>query len=153
MTKRNGRVQPGDVVEFEVEGRFSYLHYIGKHPAYGDAVVVKPGFEEHRLAVDAQMFTRGYITFYPLNAALRHALVRVIGHLPPPRVPNRLRRAGVRRGGRVETWIIEDGTSEVLKTTLSEEELRIPIASLWNHEFLIQRVLEGWTPEQEGRAS
>lgn len=54
-------------------------------------------------------------------------------------------------GRRIITWIIEDGSREVVKANLSEEELRLPIAAIWNHEFLIQRIAEGWNPMNEGR--
>jgi len=40
-----------------------------------------------------------------------------------------------------------------VKSTLSEEERRLPIAAIWNHEFLVQRVSEGWRPEMEGGPS
>jgi hypothetical protein len=63
----------------------------------------------------------------------------------------RLRRPGARSVGRIDTWVIEDGTHEVVKKALTDEELKLPIAAIWNHEILIQRVREGWNPLQEGR--
>jgi hypothetical protein len=50
----------------------------------------------------------------------------------------------------VDSWIIEDASGEVTKAKLSEEELRLPIAAIWNHELLVQRLAEGWTPVEEG---
>jgi hypothetical protein len=51
----------------------------------------------------------------------------------------------------VKTWIVEGrSTGEVTKHVLSEEERLLPIAAIWNHEFLVQRVATGWRPEKEG---
>ncbi len=51
------------------------------------------------------------------------------------------------------TWIIEDGTNEVVKSELSAEDLQLPIAAIWNHELLMQRVSEGWRPADVGAVS
>jgi len=99
--------------------------------------------------VTDNIFSHGYVGFYPAAAAVAHGLVDVVGHLPPPNVPLRVRRPGARSGQQVNTWIVEGGTKEYVKTTLSAEELELPIAAIWNHEFLIQRVSEGWDPKRE----
>jgi hypothetical protein len=52
----------------------------------------------------------------------------------------------------VETWIIEDGASELVTKKLSETERELPIAVIWNRELLVQRVSEGWRPEMEGQS-
>lgn len=153
MAKQRKRAKVGDVLELEAGNRFAYLHYIGRHPEYGDAVLVKPQFRERQTSVTADMFSGAYVAFYPVTAAVSQGLVDVVGHLPPPDLPNRLRRAGARTGRRVDTWIIENGSREVVKAELSDEELRLPIAAIWNHELLVQRIAEGWTPTQEGRGS
>jgi hypothetical protein len=91
------------------------------------------------------------MAFYPATAAVAQGLVEVIGYLPPPELPQRLRRPGARSGLRIDTWIIENGTGETaVRSRLSEDEVRLPIAVIWNHEFLIQRNAEGWDPAQEG---
>jgi hypothetical protein len=43
-----------------------------------------------------------------------------------------------------------DDSEESLRSTLSKDELALPIAAIWNHERLIQRVVEGWHPSVEG---
>ncbi len=42
-----------------------------------------------------------------------------------------------------------DGT-EQLKRKLSLKDRELPIAAVWNHEYLIDRINEGWKPEHEG---
>jgi hypothetical protein len=149
MAVQPKRAKPGDVLRLNTPKGFAHLQYIGRHPEYGDAVLVSPKLSER---VDAQTFSGGYMAFYPVMAAVAQRLVEVVDHATPPKLPQRLRRPGARAGLRVTTWIIENGTSETVKSKLSEEELQLPIAVIWNHELLTQRVLEGWNPLNEGRA-
>lgn len=153
MATQRKRVKAGDVLQLKAGNRFAYLHYIGKHPEYGDAVLVSPQLHERQMAVTGDVFSSGYITFYPVTAAVAQQLVNIVGNLPPPALPRRFRRPGAISGRRVKTWIIEDDTGEVVRAKLSEEELRLPIASIWNHEYLVQRIVEGWSPAHEGRES
>ena len=151
MADHPKRAKAGDVLELKVGNRFAYVHYIGRHREYGDAVVVNPQLQDESASISGQYFSRGYVTFYPATAAVAQELVRVVGNLPPPELPERFRREGARSGRQVATWIVEDRDGEVVKATLSDDDLRLPIASIWNHEFLVQRVAEGWDPLQQGR--
>lgn len=85
-----------------------------------------------------------------MAAALAQGFAEVVGHLPPLALPQQLRRPGVRSGRRIDTWIIENGNTELVKSKLSDEELKFPIAVIWNHELLVQRLREGWEPTKEG---
>ena len=127
---------------------FAYLQYVGRHPEYGDAVMVCPRLGER---LNGQTLSDGYVVFYPVTAAMALRLVEVVDHFTPPKLPQRLRRPGARSGLRVDTWVVEDGTGETVKSKLSEDDLQLPIAVIWNHELLIQRLLEGWNPLHEGR--
>lgn len=153
MTTQRKRVKVGDILELKAAKRFAYLHFLGRHPEYGDAVLVSPGLGERPTPVTGEIFSSGYVAFYPLSAAVAQGLVEVVAHLPPPDLPKRLRRPGARSGRRVDTWIVEGDSGEVVREKLSEEELQLPIAAIWNHELLVQRVAEGWHPAQEGRGS
>lgn len=146
MATRRARAKAGDVLQLRDNDRFGYLHYIGKHPKYGDTVIVSPRFKEQQTVIDNEYFSDGYVTFYPVAAALSEGLVEVIANISPPGLPARLRRPGAMTGNRVDTWVIEDGAHQIVRTKLSEEELRLPLAGIWNHEFLIQRIAMGWTP-------
>jgi hypothetical protein len=141
------------VLQFKTPKGFAYLQYIGRHPEYGDAVLVNSELGERPKIATDQMFSGSYVAFYPAAAAVAQGLVQIIDHLAPPKVPQRLRRPGVRSGRRIDTWIIENGTSETVKSKLSDDDLQLPIAVIWNHEMLTQRVLEGWNPLHEGRAT
>jgi hypothetical protein len=153
MATQRKRVKPGDVLELKAGDHFAYLHYIGSHPQYGDAVLVSPHLLEQRASIPSEYFTDGYLAFYPAATSVAQGLVTVVARMPPPKLPERLRRAGARSGRHVDTWIIESASGEVVKATLSVEDLRLPIAAIWNHELLIQRIVEGWNPAHEGHGS
>ena len=151
MAAKLKRAKPGDVLQLSTPKGFAYLQYAGRHQEYGDAVLVNPKISERPQAFTSKAFVGDYLIFYPAAAAVAQGLVVVIDHQPPPNIPWRLRRPGARSGRLVDTWIIEDGTSETVKSKLSEDDLSLPIAVIWNHELLAQRVLEGWNPLHEGR--
>lgn len=127
-----------------------YIHYIGKHPEYGDSVIVCPTVRAAVEPIAPTLFLNGFVVFYPVIAAVARGLAAIVGHLPSPGLPTRLRRPGVRVGLEVRTWIIEEPTGDVLKKNLSREDLLLPIAVIWNHEMLAMRVTAGWRPEMEG---
>ncbi|HEX3758813.1 MAG TPA: ribonuclease E inhibitor RraB [Kofleriaceae bacterium] len=145
------RARPGDVLEIAAPDGWIYAHYLGKHPEYGDAIAVCPTKHAERAPIRSELFGESYVAFYPAVAAVNRGLAAVVGHLPAPGLPTRLRRAGARNGRKVETWIIEDRSRETLKESLSDEERELPIAAIWNHEMLMLRVSNGWRPSIEGR--
>ena len=149
MTKR---AKPGDVLQVMTpDGAAVYLHYLGTHQEYGDGVAVCPIKQAADVEVNAELFQGGYVTFFPVVAAVAQGLVSIVGHLASPGLPKRVRRPGARSARQVETWIIEDGSTEVLKRELSNTERKLPIAVIWNRDLLLQRVSEGWRPEMDGR--
>lgn len=157
------KLKPGDVLEIETPGElgallsmevpagFIYVAYIGKHPEYGDGIAVIGRIFPTRQRVNQQMFEDCYVTFYPASRALRERLVSAVGRIEAvPDVPTSYRRPGAVEGRTVVTWIVtHDGQDEV-RWQLSDSDLRLPIAGVWNHAFLIERVAVGWRPELEG---
>jgi hypothetical protein len=49
----------------------------------------------------------------------------------------------------VTTWFICDGEQETRRETLGPEDLKLFIASIWNHAYLVDRIVEEWRPEQD----
>jgi hypothetical protein len=152
MAVQRKRLKPGDVLLLNTAGVIAYLQYIGRHTEYGDAVIVGQRFDEPHATVTDRALSGGYVAFYPATAAVAQGLVEVVGHLPAPDLPQRLRRPGVRSGRRIDTWIIENGTGETTKSSLTTQELQLPIAAIWNHELLVQRIAEGWKPALDGHS-
>jgi len=147
------RLKPGDILQLEVAGGFAYLQYLGKHQDYGDAVQVSPARPQPWSRDQPNSLRFAYVTFYPATAAMNQGLVEIVGHAAAPAVPRQLRRAGARADGNVKTWVIEDGSNDVAKPKLSADELQLPIAAIWNHEMLVQRIATNWDPRQEGASS
>ncbi len=148
MSLNKQRAKSGDILEVRLPGNFAYLQYLGKHLEYGDCIRVSPALHEHRAPISSELFNDAYIAFYPAIAACKEKLVQIVGNLSPPHVPTCVRRPGVRVGRHVETWIIESGLSETIKSELSDDERLLPIAAIWSHELLVLRLLEGWRPEK-----
>lgn len=145
------RAVPGDVFEVSCGGGAFLVQFVGKNSTYGEMIRVRPETIAEG-SFDVQDFgnSYSYVTFYPLNAPIRAGLVRRIGTCDPGDMPTRFRCAGARRGTAVLTWVIEgDGDAQV-RRALSDSERALPIAAIWNHEFLLTRVREGWRPEAEG---
>jgi hypothetical protein len=150
MADRPQKPQAGDIFELNVDAGFGHLQFVGTHAEYGDAIRVVPKVSASPEDITTALLEGAYITFYPLRTAVLQKLIRKVGHLPAPPLPQRLRRAGVRVGGRVQTWIVEEEDGETLYRQLSEQQLFLPVAAIWNHELLIQRIRDGWRPEQDG---
>lgn len=144
-------VQVGEVLEVQLQRGLGYAQYLGTHELDGDAVAVVPRVFPERPAIEPALLYDSYVTFYPVHLALRQKLVQVVGHLPAAPIPKVFRRQGAMSGREVLTWLIDDGPTTTVKRELSEEELRIPIAGIWNHEYLLNRIAEGWRPEHVGR--
>jgi hypothetical protein len=148
----------GDILEVSTPRGLAYVQYAGKHPEYGDAIRVLPGFFKARPREWSTIVTQeGYFAFYPAMAAVSQGLVLIAANHPIPRgheLPSIFRRRGARTpDGKVLTWIIFDGENETLKTTLSPEEKRLSIASIWNHAFLVERLVGEWRPDKEPRSA
>jgi hypothetical protein len=80
-------------------------------------------------------------------------VVEVVAQSSPPKLPKRFRRPREIPGdGAVEAWVIEGGWREVVRQNLSDEERRMPIADVWNHESLRQRIANGWTPQTDANS-
>lgn len=148
------RARQGDILEVSTSRGLAYVQYAGKHPEYGPAIRVLPGFFALRPTDWTRLVAQeGYFTFYPVGVAVAQGVVVIAAHLPVPpgrELPTRFRRAGWRTPeGRVTTWLICEGSQETLRTELSEEERHLFIASIWNHEFLVERLVEEWHPVNE----
>ena len=130
----------------------AYIYYLGRHNEYGDTIcvlgVVSLPDSEDELEV---LISKGYITFYPVKAAINQGLITIATHYDMNlQMPQELRRAGVRENdGTIRTWIIEQNGREYVTKTLSINERAMPIAAIWNHEMLCIRIRERWHPEQE----
>ncbi len=144
-------------MEIQTPRGLAYIQYTSRHTRLGDTVRVLPGLFTERpgtAELNALAAQEGFFTFYPVGLAVRQGLAEIAANCPiPPNLdaPSLLRRIGAMTpDGKVVAWRIADGVKETLvKRELTAEERRIPIASIWNHEFLVSRLSEQWRPEHE----
>lgn len=131
--------------------RFGYVQFLGEHREYGDAILVSPVLYDRQAHFATGFFSSGYVTFYPAAVSVSNKLVEVVAQSSPPSLPKRFRRPKAERDGAVESWVIEGGWRDVVRQNLTDEERKLPIAGVWNHEFLRAQIAKGWTPETDGR--
>lgn len=151
MAKIRKRLVGGEILEVPVGKQFGYVQFIGEHREYGDAILVNPTLHDRQARFATGFFDAGYVTFYPAGVAVSNKLVEVVAQSSPPKFPKRFRRPKAQRDGAVESWVIEGGWRDVVKQNLTDEERRLPIAGVWDHELLRKQIAKGWTPETDGR--
>jgi len=151
MAYMRKRLVGGEILEVSVGDRFGYVQFLGEHREYGDAILVNPTLHDRQAHFPSGFFASGYVTFYPAANSVSRKLVEVVAQSSPPQLPKRFRRPKVERDGAVESWVIEGGWRNVVKQTLTDEERKLPIAEVSNHEFLRERIANGWTPEKDSR--
>jgi hypothetical protein len=153
------RPRIGDVIEIPTPSGLAYAHFTHRHdvpPRYGAMIRVLPGLAPERPSDFAELVTRplAFITFYPVGAACLQGLVRVVAHepLPPSSQGFPTFRVAHRdlTGKNVGPWFLWDGSREWKVGELSADELRsYPPRGVWNHTLLVERILAGWTHEQD----
>jgi hypothetical protein len=150
MAQMRKRLVGGEILEVPVGKRFGYVQFLGEHREYGDAVLVSPTLHDRQAHFPTGFFSKGYVTFYPAANSVSRKLVEVVAQSSPPSLPKRFRRPkATLENGAVESWVIEGGWRNVVRQTLSDDERKLPIASVWKHEFLREQIASGWTPETD----
>lgn len=149
------KIRVGDLLEVQTSQGISYVQYVGRHPEYGDVIRVLPDSFQHRPPdFTALLAERGYLAFYAAQAAVTQGLAEIVGSYAVPAaldVPRTVRRPGAReRTGEILTWVIESDGHETVRKQLGEAEKQLPIAVIWDHELLIRRMAEVWSPEKDG---
>ena len=93
--------------------------------------------------------------FFPVSAALKKNVIMRVGNYYIPkhsRQPPVFRTGVVDPGTRkVETWWFWSGEKEWKVGQITEAQRKMPIRGTWNDTLLIQRINEGWLPENDRR--
>lgn len=149
------RPQIGDIIEMKTPYGLAYAQYTHKHPLYGNLLRVFPGLYERRPdsfkeLVDSK--ERFYI-FFPLGAAVSRAIVTLVDNEAVPlcaqEFPLMRKAGGIDRSGKVLNWWLWDGKREWRVDCLSQEQKKLSVAEVWNDTLLIERIVEGWSPQDE----
>ena len=123
----------------------------------GQMVRVLPGFFEDEpenlvgLISDSELFS----VFFPLQSAHRKGLVEKISNHSLPenyKKPEYMRSRHVIRGEFKGWHIINTKTKKrELVKELSNFQIGLSPWGIWNDTLLVERLVEGWTPEREAR--
>lgn len=149
------RPKIGDVIEIDTGQGLAYAHYSHQHAMYGALLRVFADLKADR-PVDLVGVVAGkptFLTFFPLAAAVKRKIVSIAGHVPLSEDAKQFPtfRAGVvdPRTGRVAQWWLWDGEKEVRVGSLTAEIRCLSIRGVWNDTLLKERILSGWTPEND----
>lgn len=148
------RAKVGDVVEITTPKGFAYAQYTHKHSMFGALLRVLPGTYNKRLQEFEDLLQHPvFSTFFPLQAAINKDIVTVIRNYP---VPEMLREFPLFRvpmrdltTGQIRSWWLWDGEREWPVGDLTRDQYVLPIREVINDTLLIERIVAGWTPEQE----
>lgn len=146
----------GALVELTLDQGVGTLLYLGRHPFYGECVLVIGRTDGGASLEDiGARASSGYVTFFPVKGAIASGSARVVNHLKGavPEVPTRFRRPGrIERGGEVANWIVENEDSEQVVEELSEAQLDLPIGAIVDEQALRAEIEAGWHPRSSPRS-
>lgn len=150
-------IRSGDVFAIRTSGGHAYFQYVKKIAPMGSLVRVLPGvFADAPTDVESLVAKEtNFWIFFPAGAAFSRGIVHKIGRYAIPyhskNVP--VFRAGVvdPAVGKVVDWWLWDGEKEWRVGSITDEQRRLPIRGSWNDTMLIERIEEGWLPENDPR--
>ena len=149
------RTKIGDVFEIDTPKGKGYFQYVYSDKKMGELIRILPGLYSHTpeemssITAEKEM----YFVHFPLNAAYKQGIVRLVGNFALPEeleIPRKMRDDFVDRNGNRICWHIVDYETwkrESVKE-LTDEQKRLSQWGIWNDTLLIQRMAEGWTPQQ-----
>ncbi|WP_304589925.1 hypothetical protein [Burkholderia anthina] len=150
-------IKSGDIFSIKTSKGNAYFQFVDKLPVMGSLIRVLPGTHvEQPSDWDALVSSESnFWIFFPVAAAKKQGIVEKVAHCPLPEHAKKppVFRAGVAdpSTGKVETWWFWDGEKEWRVGAITEEQRKLPIRGSWNDTLLIQRIEEGWLPENDPR--
>jgi hypothetical protein len=146
------KIQIGDVFEVFTSGGRGYFQYVYNNRTIGELIRILPGLylEQPQDLLSIVMKKELYFIHFPLKAAYKQRLVRLIGNFSLPielQLPKKMRDKYSDKNGKLICWHIVDYNTwknESVKV-LTEEQKKLSPWGTWNDTLLIQRLVEGWT--------
>jgi hypothetical protein len=145
------RPRLGDIIEIVTSKGLGYAQYSHKNLEFGSLLrVFVPIFRERPTDFSALIASEpGFLTFFPLGAAVNRGLVTVAAHavLPLEAQTFPLFRCGFENPmtGKIDCWWLWDGEKEWRVGTLLTDQYRLPLREIINDTLLIERIETGWT--------
>jgi hypothetical protein len=155
VTSARGQLKRGDVFEIRTDKGLAYVQYTHDHKDLGPLVRVLPGMFSSRpdnlkgLVVGPTRF----VVFYPIVDAARRSLAQLIGSFPIPNHADAfplMKWVKPKLDGTLE-WSLWDGRTHVRDgiRSLSHEEMDLPDVTIFNHDYLLERLVSDWSWRQE----
>jgi hypothetical protein len=152
------KIKTGDILEIRTSVGLAYAIFTHRDSDFGAMIRVFDQLHEDRPDdfVEVAKGNVRFTTFYPLQAAVNKKVVGVVGNV---RVPDHLKAFPLFRAAglispttsRVDNWWMWDGQKEWCIGALTDEHRKLPIRAVWNHTFLVDRIIQGWRPECDQR--
>jgi hypothetical protein len=150
------RPRVGDVIAVPTPKGTGYVQYFDRIRPYGALIRILPGLYDspppdlQALADQHEL----YWVFVPLGAAVHRGVFTIAGHATIPPFADHIpvmRNPAAPQAWDAKVWYLWDGVSE---SRVGPDDPRIPTASpkaTWNDIMLIERIADGWRPEDEMR--
>ncbi len=150
------KIQVGNVFEIATSKGKGYFQYVYKNERTNvELIRVFPNLymEEPQNIADLVLQKEAFFVHFALKAAYRIKIVRLIGNYEVPEgleIPPKQMRTVLFVRGEFIFWQIVDYDTWKRKSfkELTEEQKKLSPWSIWNATLLIERMLEGWTPEK-----
>jgi hypothetical protein len=149
------KIAVGDIVEIETTRGYAYAQCTHR-TSDGDLIRVFEGVHKHASTHPEALVTGRvqFVTFFPLQHAVRAGIVRVVGRANPPPDANAFplfRMAGLPDPltHKVKEWWLFDGNKEWKVGALTPEQQKLPIRETINDTLLKERIVAGWRHEHE----
>lgn len=148
------RVQDGDLFSIPVGKGFGLFQQVTHLKSVGAMIRVLDGVHVQlpRDLETSVSISEGFITFFPLTAALEKKVVSPLGRFSLPQsfkvpVTFRIYNFDSRTGKR--DWWITDGKKDVHVGELSKDQKKLPILETINAQALVEMILRGRKAEDE----
>lgn len=147
-------VRIGTIIEISTSKGLAYAQYTHKHADYGYLIRIIQGLQQSTPTDIDSLAQRptNFVTFFPLGAAIKRKIFKVIGVRPVPEFAQNfpIFKSGHYdpEQGKITVWFLWDGTNDWRVDKLTEEEKDYPIQEVINATLLIERIETGWTPRR-----
>jgi hypothetical protein len=150
------KMRIGDIVEIRTEAGYAYAQYTHSTDD-GQLLRVFAGLHEHPVGQHAERFVSGpvqFMTFFPLQYALKAGVVTVVGTAEVPAEARKFplfRMPGLRdpASHRVLDWWLFDGQREWKIGALTKDQRALPIRETVNDTLLKERIAAKWRHEDD----
>lgn len=149
------RVKIGDVIEFSIDGNYSYALFTHKHRTFNALLRVNNIQFKERPTNFFGLFNDqppSFSTFFPLQAAVNRDLVTIVENIDVPKYlsPFPIFRcsAGFNfSSSKTLTWYLWDGENEKEFGCLTPEIQKLPTRGISNDTYIIEKIKQNWLDE------